>query len=653
MYLSIELILEALENLKDIHPFYGTTFLACKSENLPVGREVPFAISEIETNLIKKYYQPDKSSEYFYTAFFTVKKDKHWLKLKKYASSTLQGTRTQSVFKDAFIHESGSREWGWQTSYLSVLKDNLNQNKGDFSNERIPAFYLSAWLFRNTDWGENPNWYDLIQKFLSEFNISEDETLLFDLESPRNLPSNKIFTSKKTTYNELKKVISSPPDAKPETGGSLDTLEIRGVGPANEMELFAAPRLNLFTGDNGLGKTFILETAWWALTGEWTSRNAIAQPNINMPKSEPRIRFQIASEISKTKKSSFKFDWRSGQWIGSRKRDTLAGLTIYARIDGSYAIWDPTGNLVSNQVSLQFSDFLNELSKSEKARFVNRIRAKEQIVLDNKEVFEGSRKFEGLLRDWVKWQNTPDRYPFAELCKVLKILSPPDMRLEPGAIQDSLFTHLEIPTIKHPYGDVPIIHTSAAIKRVISLAYLIVWTWNEHLKVSEQMREEPQRRMVILIDELEAHLHPQWQRRILPALVEIGKELSSELKIQYLISTHSPMVMASAEPIFDEEIDKQFHLDISKLGEVNFEEVDFIEYGLIDYWLVSPTFNLKQPRNFSAENWIEKAQEIQLEENPNKDEIIEISKKLSETLAEIDPFWVRWVFFAERYNIEL
>jgi hypothetical protein len=268
---------------------------------------------------------------------------------------------------------------------------------------------------------------------------------------------------------------------------------------------------------------------------------------------------------------------------------------------------------------------------------------------------EGSRKIEGLLRDWVKWQLSPDRYPFAELCRVLEILSPPDLgKLEPGSIQNSLSTHLEVPTIKHPYGDVPIIYASAGIKRVITLAYLIVWAWNEHQIVSKQMRVEPQRKMVILIDELEAHLHPQWQRTILPALVSVGEALSTELKIQYLITTHSPLVMASAEPIFDEEIDKQFHLySILDTGEVIFEEKDFVEYGLVDYWLVSPTFNMKQPRNVPAQNWIEKAKEIQLQDEPDVGEIEEISKGLSETLAAIDPFWVRWVFFAEKYDVEL
>ncbi len=83
MYLSIEIVSAALENLKDIHPFYGTTFLACKSENLPVGRAEPFAIKEVEDNFVKKYYQPDKTSQYVYRAFFTPKKSNRWLKLEK------------------------------------------------------------------------------------------------------------------------------------------------------------------------------------------------------------------------------------------------------------------------------------------------------------------------------------------------------------------------------------------------------------------------------------------------------------------------------------------------------------------------------------------------------------------------------------------
>lgn len=654
MYLSIEVIEQTLEILKNIHPFFGTTFLACKLENLPVGRSIPFAISDVETSFLRKYYQTDKESSFFYTAFFTPVKEKRWISLKKYASSSLQSTRTRSVFKEAFIHTPGKKDWGWETDYLIKLEENLNENKGEWQGKRLPVVYLAAWLFRDTDWGLHPFEPDLIQKFLDEFHITEEETVLFDLNTMLSDSFGDVFRNDRIRDEEFRRIIEPPPDAKPDSGGLLASLQIRGTGPAKMIDFEPASRLNLITGDNGLGKTFLLETAWWALTGDWTGEEASALPDINVPRNEPRIRFEISCEHSKSSQSTFRFDWRSNLWMGKRAAGTLAGLTVYARVDGSYAIWDPTGNLVGTQVIREFNDLIEHLDPRERRRFINRIRAKEQIILNSREVLEGSAKMEGLLRDWVKWQNRPDRYPFAELCSVLETLSPPDMGvLRPGGIRNLPSSHLEIPTIQHPYGDVPITQTSAGIKRVISLAYLMVWAWNEHKKISEQIREEPQRRMVILIDELEAHLHPLWQRTILPALIKVGQALDSELKIQFIISTHSPMVMASAEPIFDEELDGQFHLAMSSNGEVTFEEKNFVEYGLIDYWLVSPTFSFKYPGSVPAETWIERAQRVQLQENPSVDEIKEISQGLSQNVSSTDPFWVHWLFFAEKYDIEI
>jgi recombinational DNA repair ATPase RecF len=44
----------------------------------------------------------------------------------------------------------------------------------------------------------------------------------------------------------------------------LSALE--NIGPAPEMEIHFKPRMNFLIGDNGLGKTFLLDIAWWVLT---------------------------------------------------------------------------------------------------------------------------------------------------------------------------------------------------------------------------------------------------------------------------------------------------------------------------------------------------------------------------------------------------
>ena len=39
----------------------------------------------------------------------------------------------------------------------------------------------------------------------------------------------------------------------------LEYLKLENVGPAPRMEIEFAPRVNLITGDNGLGKSFLLD----------------------------------------------------------------------------------------------------------------------------------------------------------------------------------------------------------------------------------------------------------------------------------------------------------------------------------------------------------------------------------------------------------
>ena len=48
--------------------------------------------------------------------------------------------------------------------------------------------------------------------------------------------------------------------------------------------------------------------------------------------------------------------------------------------------------------------------------------------------------------------------------------------------------------------------------------------------------------MVVLIDEVESHLHPQWQQRVLPDLTRTFPN------VQFVVSTHSPQVLTTIRP---------------------------------------------------------------------------------------------------------
>ena len=49
----------------------------------------------------------------------------------------------------------------------------------------------------------------------------------------------------------------------------LRHIRVTNIGPAGEIALKPGRRTTLLTGDNGLGRTLLLDSAWRTLTGRW------------------------------------------------------------------------------------------------------------------------------------------------------------------------------------------------------------------------------------------------------------------------------------------------------------------------------------------------------------------------------------------------
>ncbi len=70
--------------------------------------------------------------------------------------------------------------------------------------------------------------------------------------------------------------------------------------------------------------------------------------------------------------------------------------------------------------------------------------------------------------------------------------------------------------------------------------------------------------------------------------------------VQLIAATHSPLVLASVEPHFDEDRDRLFHLDFRD-GRVRLDVVQWAAQGDVLNWLVSDAFGLRQARSVEAE----------------------------------------------------
>ena len=181
----------------------------------------------------------------------------------------------------------------------------------------------------------------------------------------------------------------------------LKRLDLKNVGPAPKFNVNFGERLNLLTGDNGLGKTFLLDVAWWALTGSWASQPAWPGPQRKAP---PEIAFESIGRIDLPRgRITGAFSRSYQRWQMSTAESPSNALAIYARVDEGFSVWDPVKK---------------DLKVSTRSAPQNPLDFTQQTLWDGLETTyemfadgtiripaRGSRvACNGLIRDWVDWR---------------------------------------------------------------------------------------------------------------------------------------------------------------------------------------------------------------------------------------------------------
>lgn len=430
----------------------------------------------------------------------------------------------------------------------------------------------------------------------------------------------------------------------------LRKLKLTGVGELPNGEYLFGKRFNVFTGDNGLGKTFMLDTIWYALTRRWLNDvnpqlmyGYMAQPS--KADGAHKIQFDLDTPANIKVKDytvAFKFDQQA--WVGRPGRPYSPGLVIYAHADGGFSIWDPARNYWVKKGNV-------DAQEREPA-----------FVFSNYEVWNGQYKFaaassegskkttcliEGLLTDVALWESNTQSKEFPILCKLLKTISPESFKLTFGELTKySLDDVRNIPSVNIGYGDIPVLWASSAIKRVLALAYILVWAFSKHVDAANFLRTNPTSQVTLLFDELDAHLHPKWQSTIMNSLAGCVKDMMQTFagvgvgcNVQIIASTHSPVVMTSLEDIFDKEEDKWFDFDYATDGSIRIANRDFQNKGTSDAWLQSQAFDMSTTYSPKTGVLIREAEKLlEDEEHVNRAEprLREILTELANRLPEGD-----------------
>jgi energy-coupling factor transporter ATP-binding protein EcfA2 len=175
---------------------------------------------------------------------------------------------------------------------------------------------------------------------------------------------------------------------------------------------------------------------------------------------------------------------------------------------------------------------------------------------------------------------------------------------------------------------VPTIGLSDGFRSVIALAGDLIWRL---LQAFPNVDDPTKASGVVLIDELDIHLHPSWQREIAGWLQEVFPNL------QFFVATHSPLVAAGAG-----QDALTLRLDIVD-DQVKVISIPYTDLAAdVDRTLRSPAFGLESTYSPPTEKKIERYHELNrkngsLAEEAEKSEY----KRLQLFMKDVQPFGER------------
>lgn len=297
----------------------------------------------------------------------------------------------------------------------------------------------------------------------------------------------------------------------------LHSLKCTNVGPFNEIEFEFDEQVNVFAGPNNTGKSTVLMVL--ASTAVYP---------FNFPK-----------KLLKKSDAAFELWLDKGKsitpYIGTLPLDTA----------------DNVSRLVDILKSVGYSNFIPALRQSTDFRskgpmtdweestifFPNypELKKRQTLLQSNTMLVNDAAVIQKIIElDYTAYRRKEDsiRNLIERIGTVASEITEgfPIRFLGVGEDEDGLFPQFETPD-----GNMPLNVLSQGTQSILQFVAHLILGYAEYYDYAPNLEEMPG---ILIIDEIDAHLHPSWQRHILPTLMEYFPNL------QIFCSTHSPLMLA-------------------------------------------------------------------------------------------------------------
>ena len=327
----------------------------------------------------------------------------------------------------------------------------------------------------------------------------------------------------------------------------LEKIHIKNYKVIEELDIDLKPGVNLLIGDNGTGKTSVLEGIAVALGGMFVNVTGVSTKNI--VKDDVRLKIKPLGDSSTSIEyfepvstgctlqisDSQNFTWNRIKeevsathtkidnkdvcaWMKklTNNSNTLLPLISFQSTARAWRVRrGDFGTELKKKLDDRRCGYIGCLDSSMDVKSIQQWCLKQEIMVSNKGTVREYEMFKNIVASFMKEIN--------------------ELHSIPLIYYSSQFDEM---VYKEDKAEMPISKLSAGYQ---SLLWMIMDLAYRVCILNPELENRGQINGIVLIDEIDLHLHPKWQWTVIEALHKTFEN------VQFIIATHSPIVISSSK----------------------------------------------------------------------------------------------------------
>ena len=324
----------------------------------------------------------------------------------------------------------------------------------------------------------------------------------------------------------------------------INRLYFTNVGPFSEIELDFDDQVNVLTGENNSGKSTILwvlaellvypftlprksfrsDDRDWQIQYSWDSRSKCLGGKLPAQVDELADAYDVLGFTA--------FVPAQRHNTGFRSPGPQLSQDLDSRLEDEIRMWGQSRPEFLEEQSLEA---IRQANRSARARETPELLRRRNLMLTGASLISDRAVIQKIIDlDYAAYRH--QKPAMRSIIRKVACLASEIMEgFEVGfsAVEEDEFGLY--PEISTPHGKLPLDVLSQGTQSTLHWLAHFLFNYAEYYDFPEDLKDKPG---ILIVDEIDAHLHPSWQRRIIPTLTKHFPSL------QIFCSTHSPLMLA-------------------------------------------------------------------------------------------------------------